>query len=522
MTILNGGGSSGVSPNKFDQGIEDVKDAVQDVQTSVNRLSSTMQSGMTQLSTDVNDAVDEMQTTINNAPVGMAPPPIGVFSAESVDEGISCTYNMNDTQNNNDTHYQRAKGIMVRYSTEGYPQSEKDGVLGFIDEDIHDAETLKSKSKTSIITGLTNGNKYYLSAFTYSFYNVFQHNIEFGNYGSPGGRLTCSYTGNKGALTVDVTQDYDYKTLGEFTATLTPSSGSAKTQTRTGPGQVVFAGLDAGTYTLSFSTETYFTTPESQQIVITAGQPNTTSAEYIVSKNISDYSWAEIKSLADSGKASEVFELGQTKQIMVGDVSMEFEIVAFNHNRTNTTTGETRAITFMSKSTYPTTSPWNADAEGPSSFPTYETSDLRTLVDGTIWANFPEDVKSVVGEAARPERASNYSGQLSAPNAQRKLWVPSATELFGTANVINETGIYSDENNKWSSYEASTGYYSQFPHMISDDKRKKDKQYWTSSQSMYEMRYSNSRATIVNVATDGHYLGATCRFAQGVCVCFCV
>ena len=329
MTILNGGGSSGVSPKNFNQGIEDVKSAVQDVQTSVNSLSSTMQSGMSNLQDSVEESLGDVQTAVQNAPAGPFPFVMNKFQVNSVDEGIKITYKANNSASitsGNDKENAvgsiEPRGVMIRYSDDHYPATPTDGLLAVDDTDIVDdaSATGNTKEKTYTLTGLTNNQLYYFSAFPYSYSGVFNTNCGFSGDTSRH-RKTCSYTGNKGTLTVDVTQDYDYKTLGEFTATLTPSSGSAKTQTRTGPGQVVFAGLDAGEYTLSFSTETYFTTPASQQITITAGQPNTTSAEYKFSASFSQCTWAEIKQIADDGRCKSYFSLGDKKSVSIQYIS---------------------------------------------------------------------------------------------------------------------------------------------------------------------------------------------------------
>ena len=332
--------------NSVKKNVTDVKNDLPIIKTGV----SDIQSDMTQLSTDVNDAVDEIQTTINNAPVGGPIPYIidtGNFKAESVEEGIKLTYTATiHAKADWDQFTARGSvppyGVMIRYGTDGFPRTPNEGILAVDDTDIVDKTAkgpvagngLYGKTKTFTVVGLTNNTLYYFSAFPYSYNKVF--NINYGPLGADlstnnSQRKTCTYTGNKGTLTVTVTQDYDYKTLGEFTATMTPSSGSAKTQTRTGPGQVVFAGLDTGTYTLSFETKQYFTTPESQQIVITAGQPNTTSAEYALSGDPEDYSWQEIKNIAQAGDASGVFSVGATKKVTVK---------TFSGNLTNASAGD--------------------------------------------------------------------------------------------------------------------------------------------------------------------------------------
>lgn len=489
MTILNGGGSSGVSPKNFNQGIEDVKSAVQNVQSSVNSLSSTMQSGMSNLQ----DSVEEMQTAVQNVPAGPLPCPASLGYAKSVEDGIevqvivleaNVPLYMKEEGLGLAAHplsmFAAPKGIMVRYSTEGYPLSESEGELAFVVENARYTSGSDVPDRLGVVqtvTGLTNGEKYYFSAFTYGYNGLF-NNVMYGHTTddtSLSNYTTCSYTGNKGTLTVDVTQDYDYKTLGEFTATLTPSSGSAKTQTRTGPGNVVFAGLDAGTYTLSFSAETYFTTPASQQITITAGQPNTTSAEYKLSAMIADYSWSEIKQISDSGKGEEMFSIGDVKSVRVTslwvgidrthttnpetrdeqEIDVDAVVVAINHYENED--GSHNNIVFCTKKTVVTaevgygTCCWVANGGGETHFSDYMKR------ESTISKILPE-VSGLLKTVKLP--TCYYAGNSSSGNLNAvencKMFPPSFSEVGGVSgNLVGDGTKYpyfsNNENRKMKS-----------------------------------------------------------------------
>lgn len=363
MTILNGGGSSGVSPKKFNQGIEDVKSAVQDVQTSVNSLSSTMQSGMS----DLQDSVESVQTAVQNVPAGPLPAPVQVYSLSSCEEGITVGMSLIDAGGkitksfsgsvslfDGPAPYARPKGIMVRYKVGDYPKSETDGELGFIleEDDIFDwsgnvgPAEIKSNN---VITGLTNDTEYYIAAFTYNHYGVFNlgfYGVSSGpealpepfNYG------TCSYTGNKATVNVTITQDYDYKTLGEVTVTLTPSSGgSAISGSRTGPGVITLSGVNGGYYDISYSTAQYFTKPDTtDEYEIVAGRPLNIEAEYKTVVGLSNYTWDEIHEITVNGDASHFFSVGEKKQTTVKNVHGTFYtdddgfIASGNYNNTET------------------------------------------------------------------------------------------------------------------------------------------------------------------------------------------
>lgn len=326
MTILNGGGSSGVSPKNFNQGIEDVKSAVQDVQTSVNSLSSTMQSGMSNLQDSVEESLGQVQTAVDIHAGGLPPSNLQTFSAQSVDEGIKVTLEIKDDRTSGYPECARAKGVMVRYSEDGYPKWEKDGILGFDIQDIYNADTLMPKQVSQTITGLTNGKTYYLSAFPYSFYGVYNHGFAYNSVTVGTGRTTCSYTGNKATVNVTITQDYNYKTLGEVTITLTPSSGgSAISGSRTGPGVITLSGVNGGYYNISYSTAQYFTKPDTtDEYEIVAGRPVNIEAEYKTVVGLSNYTWDEIHEITVNGDASHFFSVGEKKQTTVKNVHGTF------------------------------------------------------------------------------------------------------------------------------------------------------------------------------------------------------
>lgn len=327
MTILNGGGVSGVSPQKFDEDIGEVKNDLFTIKTGV----ADIQSDLTQLSTDVNDAVDEIQETVSNVPAGVPAPNLALqLKSESTDDGIKLTYRANFYMHENGSNYTSGqsgdghevvlsitKGVMVRYSTENYPTNIKDGMLAFVDEDLFTRLSdgkITAKDKSKLVTGLTSNQTYYFTAFPYSTYNVYNEIAARTNISK------CQWTGTKGTLTVTITQDYDYKTLGEITVTATPTAGGDPVSaSRTGAGNVALS-LDGGEYTVSFSAYDNYTAPENQTINVTAGQNNTASAEYKIVVGLENYTWEEVQAIAAGGDAKHFFSVGDKKTTSVGTV----------------------------------------------------------------------------------------------------------------------------------------------------------------------------------------------------------
>lgn len=322
MAIFNGGGASGVSPQKFDTDIGEVKNLIQNVDQDVEALGESLQGDMEQLVTDVNDAVDEMQGNMQEAlqtmPAGCPAPWLESISSASQEDGIKVTYKARFLQGRIDSTenwlFGQTKGVMFRYSTENYPMNRNEGTLAFVDEDLFSVDSsgvVSAKTKETVIVGLTNGETYFISAFPYSTYNVYNESL---NQGSGLNNTTsCQWTGTKATLIVTITQDYNYNSLGEITVTATPTAGGdAKTGSRTGAGDVAIS-LDAGEYTVSVTAQQHFVTPANQTVNVTAGQPNTMNMVYQINKSLDDYTWNELGQMIRAGAAKNIFPVGSKK-----------------------------------------------------------------------------------------------------------------------------------------------------------------------------------------------------------------
>lgn len=314
--------------------VQDTLDGI-DFETPLENGLNEIQSALNTAITQIEEQVDGMEETINNAPIG-GPLPFALdddnFKAESVAEGIKLTYKAtmnldNASTDNNLCGTIAPYGIMIRYATDHYPRTPKDGLLAVDDTDIVDTSakmvmgTSYGKQKSYTLVGLTSNQTYYLSAFPYSYYGMY--NINSGMDGNTvvranSQRTTCTWTGTAATLTVTITQNNDYKALGEITATLTPTAGGDPlTQSRTGAGNVVFSNVTAGEYMLSFSELKYFVVPESQEITLIAGQPNTTTAQYVFDTNLNSYTWDEISQFLADGVMGTDIPYGSKKQVKV-------------------------------------------------------------------------------------------------------------------------------------------------------------------------------------------------------------
>lgn len=429
--------------------IDELNTLPQEVQDQLDAFKTTID----ELKKNVEDTLADVQETVENSPAGVPACDLLSFSSQSNEDGVLITYKATpvlrlETSSSTADQYDSSigvlsvtKGVMFRYSEENYPTNINEGTLAYVDENLFtllEDGRRQSIEKTYTITGLTNGKTYFISAFPYSLNNVYNCACGF-NYKN---RTKCQWTGTKGTLTVNVTQDYDYKPLGEYTATLTPTAGGDPiTKTQSGAATVVFSGLEAGQYTLSFSEVASFTKPSNQSVTVTAGQSQTISAQYLFTPpSLSEATWDEIDSL--SSVASNFWSVGDTKDVSVSGETLTFEIVGFNHDDLADGRGKA-GITFGMKNLMNNIRQMNSSATNNGS---YAGSAMNTYVGTTFYNGMPEEVRNVIKSVKKVTGNGGTSSSWSGTrNDNFKTWIFSEAEVFGTKtySVGNEGSKYS-------------------------------------------------------------------------------
>lgn len=488
MALYSGNLAGGVSPQKFDANMEELKDLIQ----------------------DVDNQVDEVLETVELMPAATIPPSLETFTAQSQEDGIKLTYKprfvsgrLNATQEEC-WIFSQTKGIMFRYSEEGYPKNRNEGVLAFIDEDIFTITSdgiIQPKTKSKTIVGLTTNTKYYISAFPYSTYNVYNELLKIEN--GLNNAASCTWVGTKATLTVTITQDLDLFEFGEITVTLTPqASGEAMTQSRTGPGDVIFSGVTAGTYTISFSSVTNYTAPVSQEIEIMAGVPNNKTFQYTLNNNLSDYTWEQIIDFSESGIASQLFSVNDTKKLPLSgnyNYQITMEILGFNHD--DLASGGKAGITFACKNCMNENKRMNSRANN-----YFVETELYETLNGAIFNSFPQEVRNGIKTVKKKSSEINSEyGNNRVSTDEMKVFLLSDSELGVPHPDVPGQG----------------DCYAKF---VNNDSRKKgfennptqNKIYWTRSFNItqsYEM---------FAIGADGTKTSEVVDDARGVCFGFCV
>ncbi len=450
---------------------------------------------------------------IKNKGTGIPAPSLGGIASASYEDGIEIAYDCNlGSYMNGETYASNGerediasvtKGVMFRYKTDSYPINHNDGTLAFIDEDIflvNEDGSKTAKNKSRRVVGLETGKTYYFTAFPYSTYGVYNEMLSRANC------TKCQWTGTKGTLTVNVTRDFDYLPLDEYTVTLTPTAGGdAITKTQSGEGAVVFSGVEGGEYTLSFSGVNHFIAPSSQKITVNAGQPNNFTAQYKLHVVLSDLSWNEIDAISQGGNASNFFSVGNTIDVQVLGQQITFMILGFNQDAYKGSKGEI-GITFGMKHLLKDLYKINSSISPNRNF--WE-SELQSFLDNDVYNSLPSDLKSVIKPAAK--LASIYKDGI-----QQQAWATKKLFLLGEYEITGK-------NDK--SHGAEGPYYSAYLH---EDLLEKKLSNGTGEPSKYWLRTLPTNDTFGEtgffccVSDKGEIQINNDVTENALCFCFCV
>lgn len=346
------------------------------------------------IASDVKAETAEMRKIIESAEFGIPAPSLASMTAVSEEAGISVTVTATDATvdySSDKAVLATTKGVMVRYKDGSYPTNKTDGELAFIDEDLFTVDTngnRVAKAKTHLVVGLTKNHTYFFSAFPYTQQGAHNERLGTGNVAK------TRWVGNAATLTVNIAKDYDVFELGEVTVTLrNDSTSETHTQKRTGVGNLVFSGIVAGTYTVSFAgANADCSNPDSQSVVLLAGTPNKIDGVYKAKiGTLEQTSWEKISKVSALGVAPQFFSVGDTKDITVNGENLTMEIVGFNHD--DLADGGKAGITFGTKHLMAETRKMNSSNTNSGG---WTGSELCLWLTSTCYNGLPSELRSVI------------------------------------------------------------------------------------------------------------------------------
>lgn len=227
-----------------------------------------------------------------------------------------------------------------------------------------------------------------------------------------------------------------------------------------------------------------------------------------IPQNFATDSWLTIASVAESGTASNYYNIGDTKTVnLPGIGSMDFEIADFNHDYlSGSTSAQTAGITLITKNLLYTTYKMNNSDTNVGGFPA---SQLYQTLSTTIFNALPAELQNVAKTIYKWYGTGNNTS-----NGQwfgSKIWIPLEYELFGSSSFGPTT-------------EQSTGNARKYP--IFTDKNSRIKRmnngsgnanyYWAASPN----RDNANNFVIVN--TDGTINNGSAANLYGVAFGLCV
>lgn len=391
----------------------------------LSHLKGTTDEKIDTIARDVKTETAEMRKIIESAEFGIPAPSLASMTAVSDEAGINVTVTATDATvdySSDKAVLATTKGVMVRYKDGSYPTNKEDGELAFIDEDLFTVDTdgnRVAKAKTHLVVGLTKNHTYCFSAFPYTQQGAHNERLGTGNVAK------TRWAGNAATLTVSIAKDYDLFDLGEVTVTLhEDSTGETHTQKRTGVGNVVFSGIVAGTYTVSFSgANADCSNPDSQSIVLLAGTPNKIDGVYKAKiGTLEQTSWAMISRVSALGIADQFWSVGDTKDITVNSETLTMEIVGFNHD--DLTDGGKAGITFGMKHLMRDVRRMNASNTNSGG---WTESELYSWLTSTCYNGLPSELRSVIRAV---DKKTSAGGRLTTINTNSmKIFLFSEKEV---------------------------------------------------------------------------------------------
>lgn len=265
------------------------------------------------------------------------------------------------------------------------------------------------------------------------------------NYGA--WSITATLNGQTTSETVLVDDVKQYAiTLSYFSATLRVTSESGATVTATGPktysatvpssGVVDIAIKAAGTYTIRAS-KNGETTDAVTRNIATHGNLYTCECLFFNSV-LANNTWAQIAEASAAGKASQLWNVGDTKDIIVSGEALTLEIVGFNHD--DLPGGGKAGITFGLKHLMANTRKMDSSSTNENGF---TGTTMYTWLQNTLLPSLPSDLQDVIKMVNKKTSAGDCSSAINT-NAM-KLFLFSEIEIFGSIeySVNGEGAQYS-------------------------------------------------------------------------------
>lgn len=397
-------------------GIEQSRSEIAEANTGITEANASLDAIGTETEA-IKTGVESIKSTIGGGlSSGIPPLQMRLFHAAAADSQCTLTFNEPTDTVIDKQCLCTIKGVMIRMSTSGYPDSPQDGEL------ILDNKNLGAYvSDGYTVTGLANNVQHYFRAFPYSDHGVFN-------------LVDCD--ANKAHCTPSeaeqctVTVSADMGTLSPVTITLTNLTNSAHSQSYTlenGAGSHTFFVTVSEQYKISVSpVDLYITPDETVEFTAEGGGDRNISMGYVYAPAFEDCPWDVIGRIAEQGLCESVWSVGDEKTISIGGTNYKIVILGFNHDAYADGSG-IAPVTFGLKNSLATTYSMNSTDTNSGG---WGSSALRTILQSTILNMLPAEVKSLIRNVNKKASAGGQSSTINTHSDN--LFLLSEEEVFGT------------------------------------------------------------------------------------------
>lgn len=200
-------------------------------------------------------------------------------------------------------------------------------------------------------------------------------------------------------------------------------------------------------YRLSASSMEDHAIVSSVKIIISEGREVEVNLKYWKLKPLNDFSWDEIHEISETGTASQLFAIGDTKDFtLTTGEKLKAVILDFNHDALSDDTRKTAGITFDTSSCLATRYEMNEKYANGSDYHTnvggYDGSKMFTTVTTEFYDKLPDDMKLYLKKVRKKASAGNKSEIIKTFDVYAFLL--AEIEVFGSTNksYVGEGTLY--------------------------------------------------------------------------------
>ena len=372
----------------------------------------------------------EVKYLQDNAGTGI-PPQKPDFKAVPGDKKVTVKWSIPESTTIEGQEVCRAKGIIVRRKTDGYPTDENDGTLIVSTDQI---------SGSVVDSDVTNKTTYYYRAFSYSDHNVINRNPAAESKATPDEVESCEVT---------VAASNGAKSLGDDVITRVTLTNETKSTTETadlsgGVGSTTFSVQGGEVYHISTQlikadaevdyvtgTDAVYAIANATSESYTAVLGNVREVAMPITalpkiESFSADSWDTITQYSESGLASKFYGVGDEKTVSINGTNYAVTIMDFDHDDLADGSGKA-GITIGLKNCLTTTHNMNSSDSNSGG---WESCAMRSWLQSTVLGWLPEELQAVIKKVNKKATAGSKSTTIK--TSEDNLFLLAEVEIFGS------------------------------------------------------------------------------------------